>query len=389
MNSFRRGWHAHAKKTGFPGEGVTDIDIAPQSDLMDITSHRQARDVAEILLGQMPSDAPDKELLQKGLIADAMFAGVLTGDEVEYREYVETLMGVTPELIDEKHIQNLAKIVDALLEEQGLGLDAKYKDEYMKKIVIGRKWFVVSAERRIKKILSSELDFAAGAVAKYIDVPGEIVVPELVSKDVSWVGYLGSNPDSSLFMEINTHKRHPQTIGRLAVLAAHEFAGHAVQFSIWRQRVLQNDFNPALALTTMHSPECTQLEAVTQTIEHLLLPNRSWHHDYEDVHVEYREAVFHNAHVKINSGMSEADVFNYVRERLPFETDENITGYITDSRDNPTIRAYFACYQPALDIIRPIFKMPFEQQRRVIGQLYREPMSVEQMRSLVSGQSQP
>jgi hypothetical protein len=193
-------------------------------------------------------------------------------------------------------------------------------------------------------------------------------------------------------MEANAHSRVTHTLGSIALLAAHEYAGHAAQFTMWQQAIRRGEMNPALGFTTLHSAEVMQCEAVAQLAEQLLPDRDDWETDFELEHVAYTTAVNHNIVVMANTGVDEQLIKDFFVKRRPFKENDELDRKIAEMRD-PVRRTYYTSYWPSLKLIQPLLRLngrsaPHSKNQYqlagAIDDLYRRPQSWDEMQSAVS-----
>lgn len=364
---------------------IIDIDIAPYvvSPLVFETPG-QVQTAFEGLLDRVPgANAQNGEFIERKIRASLLHLQFLAGDKIPFREHVQTAMGVTPELIDEDELDKQQEALDAELKKHGLGFESRYAEAFDDQLVLKE------PKVEIEKRLLGAAAWAGQLIADYTGRKPLVVTPAITEVDKSWVGWFGTRTGSGKpFFKMNVHPRHKHTPARIGAIAVHEM-GHGTHFGIWKEAILRRDMSPVMGVTTMHTPENTQAEAYAQLIEQIGLRSfggrDAWQYQWQADYHDYLERVWNNAHIMINTGYDEPKVVDYVTGRLPFTAVDTIKQDVPERRDDPMIRGYFACYEPALDAVRPVLAMPTEQQKAVIARLGSQPLTEAQMRAVVAG----
>ncbi len=363
---------------------IIDIDVTPRySSSLVFNDGQQVTSAFEELLEQTPRAGEYEDLIAAKLQASLLHQRLLAGDKVTFKDHVRTAMGVTPEMVDEELIEEYQERMDAILAEHGMRFNRSYENALV----------IDEDEQQIKKRLLDISQQTRDVSARFTgagDAPA--VEPTIVSEDKGWVGWFGTNDQGEPFVKVNIHPRHKHTIARLAAIVIHEAQGHGAQFSIWRQKIGRGEMDPAMGLVTMHTPESTQAEFNALTIEQLGLralaagdTAEAWQFEFQALYHDYSEMVWHNAHIMINSGNAEEKVVEYAAARLPFAKLDDIRKSVPAHRSDHMLRGYMACYEPAMAVGRLLLAQPEEKQKAVLGETFSRPMTLPQIRTLISG----
>ncbi len=362
---------------------IIDIDVAPRYEnslVFDTTE--QVTIALEDLLDRAPHSGDYSSFTAAKLRASLLHLHLLGGEKVTLREHVETAMGVTPEKVDEAVIDDYRTRLDSQLAEHGLGFDREFENA-----------LVVDEEEEVLRNRLLLLGEQGKVVtSKFVETAGiPDIQPQIVSEDEAWVGWAGTDDAGELVDKINIHPRHKHTIARLAAIVIHEVQGHITQFSIWRNKIQHGELDPAMGVTTLHTPENTQAEFNAQTIEQIGLralatadKEDGWQYEFQAGYHDYSGMVAHNAHLMINSGYQEDQVIDYATNRLPFTSVENITKAIPARRRDPMYRGYFACYQPAMAAGRLLLAQDQAAQKAVLQETFSRPMTLAQIEALIT-----
>ncbi len=360
--------------------GVVDVDVSPLANVTVFDSLDDVRRTYEGMAESLPPDELDHDVLQGYIAADLMFARALGGEEFGLKDYVETTVGLTPELVPEATIQAKLTEVDSLLQQKGLRYDQASSEKFQEMMVI-------TDPREVEQRFRAAHQAAQRSKSGYLDLPDEL--PEVRFESLAgepWSAWFTTGPARELLIRVNTHPEHRHTAGKLAALALHEDA-HATQMGLWKQGINRGEVSPALGLTAMHSPENTQLEAVAQLIESTppaaLSEAEQWSIDYQLAYNDLKSMVQHNAHFMINDGTDEKEVLAYASERLPFEWAERLAGDLEAGRDDPMARAALAVYIPSLELVRPLVELPPAIRQQAITRLMPRPLTPTQIAEIV------
>jgi hypothetical protein len=334
---------------------VIDLDLAPRVGIpTEFHNLKEVRPAIQNLLKTLPADEKNRDIIEAQLLASDMYLRAKAGEEFDLKLYVETLMGVTPLPIPE------AEIEQAVLEAERLRQQAGPQDEIKDKKTRQQKYH-------------QAMVFGRTALTNLVTINYGEIIPEYVDTDEPFIALVSTDPNGKVYIKINL--RHPQIESEIYQTSIHEDEGHVSHVSFLKGEVESGNLNPAAAITTAHTPECTQLETVAQLMPSLLLSGQSPQYDAEIQKHRTRMMVYHNAHIAINLDRSKDKtkldrVKLYVKERIPNEPLERIEGSIIARRDDPALRAYLGCYWPALDLGDRVLKLGKEQQKQKLNQLY-------------------
>jgi hypothetical protein len=375
-----RGWnelHRGQLQDDEPEIPVVDVLLVPEVAPAEFTSMRQVENALETQLECLPEDEPDREYIVNKLLGSLALLHVAKGKEMDFGEYVQRTMGVTPREVPEESINSLRENLEGVLGTMGLHFDPADKQKFERQLGI-------RSDRTLQTLVQQETKRTLARLGQYVPLPTERVQPTLEDGGDVWAAYLGSTPHGNLFLKISNNGTLTWTKGELALTVGHEYGGHFLHFLAWREAMRNGTLSAVAGVITFHTLECTQAEAVAQYVPHLILgEDRSPEVEYALLYDEYKTAVSSNVHYFINRGVPEAEVLQYAVERLFLENPQQMQGLLTLRRDHPMLRAYLACYQPARDMLAPLQGLPFEQQRNALQQLYTKVLTPIQIQQLV------
>lgn len=366
---------------------IIDIDILPQGKRNKwFDDGPQVQAGMENLLEQVQAprdDVPNGDFIARKLAASLLHLRVLAGDKVVFKDHVRGTMGLEAEPVDESEMDDQRTRLDDTLKRHGLGFDRQSYGDFVERLAIS------DADQ-----LAGKLAGAARWAGRFIDIStGEkplVTEPEVVKAPKPWVGWFGT-AEGQPFLKLNAHPQHAFNEGRIGAVVLHEM-GHGTHFGIWQRAILGGDMSPAMGVTTLHGPENVQAEAYAQLVEQLGLRatrgEEAWQYHWQAEYHDYISKVWHNAHIRINTGHAEEMVVGYAGDRLPYTPEELIRLIVADNRDDPTLRAYMASYEPGLAAVRPVYDMPPARQREVLRQLGSQPLTLEGIQGVVQGQVQ-
>jgi hypothetical protein len=355
-----RGWNAL--------DEVIDCDVAPRPAEPNLPVYQSDDEVIaalEELREQVPTEAPP--LLKRKLSASLMYLAVKNGEEVAYEDYIETTMGMRPQMVDETELQQRAAELDARLQEYGMGWDPKYRADYQKAVLLHETPAVFG--ERVKRAW----EWATPKILGYVSGDIAAVEPILLERDEPWRAGILTDSEGNTVLEVNTHQRHIWYPGKVGEAMAHE-PSHDIQIGgIWKPAIAEGRMNQALGATTLHTPETTQLEAVALLTSIKVLGDEKSNpaYTYQALYAPYYQQVMNNVGFMINTEMTdEAGAIAYMEEHFPLGVEDDPHKAIAARRDNLASKAYLAAYGLGLSLVLPVLDMPDDKQRQVMQTLY-------------------
>jgi hypothetical protein len=387
-----RGWDEFdANKPGRDpaAERIIDVDVGPRRTPKQYDRIEDVRSDLEDLAGSIPSDEPDRELVEQTAHSNILFLRASAGEEFGFEDYVEGTVGFRPRPVGLNEIDESAQRLDEVLREGGLRYNAGSRGKY-------RKNFVLSGRAKIKKVVAAGVIAAKLEAAKFFDdVPDLEISPEYVSEDKYGVSALTMDPEGQLHWTVNLlPERHPLDLGRINTIAAHEITGHGFHLKSLERSIQTDRVNPVIGATAMHMPYAFQAEALAQNAESLF-PDKSWHNVCRALYNEHVGLVLYDAQWRVNHDEDPKAIVASLKneEKLPFEPPGYYSkAFITDMRDHPLYRAYLATYHPALRALEPLRAKLMadkedKQQRQVLNRLYNGAFTPQQVTNMMAESS--
>jgi hypothetical protein len=366
---------------------IIDIGVAPPyRNPLVFNDARQVEAAFDELLGRAPHAGEYGPFMVAKCQASLLHLRMGAGQKATLKYHAETAMGVTPKEIDETIIEECIESLDAQLAEHGLRFDRRFENALN----------IDEDEAQLKRQLETIGRQTRAFTVQFTgaeDVPA--VEPTIVSEDKGWVGKFSTDDKGELYAKLNIHPRHKKTIAGLAAWLIHETQGHGGQFGLWKQQILNGEMDSSMGVTTLHTPEGTQAEFNALTIEQLGLRElgkadtaEAWLYRLQADYNDLFEMVWHNSHIRINSGYTEQAVAEYIADRLPFTDRENIEKSVPEHRKDLRLRGYLACYEPAMAVGRLVLALPEEKQKSILRESFSRPMTLAQIEELVVGKTE-
>lgn len=392
-----RAWHdlesriaeQETAATGEPVERFTDIvdiDLLARDDkpAKVFLTRDEVRDTYEgFLADPRLEDNPSGEFIRGRVLGQLLHLDLLEGGQVDAHRHIETAMASELRLIDEGLIDDWQQLIEDELARHGLGFDKSYAEDFEERLGVPRN----KAAMRRHLIAFARRTGLLGAT----DRPGgSLIIPEIVEKDAGWVGYFSTDKTGKPFAQLNAHERHGYTRARAAAIAVHEATGHAADFEQKYEAIRRGDMDPIFGITTPQTRENVTAETIALGREQQVLRRvrgrNAWEYHLQADYHEYIDMPWNNALIRINSGVAEDDVVDYMKSRtLPYEKEENIRNRLSDMRDDPTWRANTGAYEPGMRVVRRVMKLSDGQQDAFYQEIGRYPYSEAQMHRILEG----
>jgi hypothetical protein len=369
-----RGWDAFMQEQG--SDPILDVDVAPERPARRYEDIGAIRTDLEELAESIPSDEPDRPIVEQSVRGNLTFMRALQGESIDFTEFVRGTIGFTPEPLGAGAIDTSAARLDKVLGYGGIRYDAGSKEQFDASLL--------TSGTEIKAAVEAGAITARQAAGAFLeDVPDSEIQPEYVSRDEFGVSTITQRPDGSLRWEVNVlPERYPLDIGRINTIAAHEVTGHVFHIETLARNIRAGRTNPIVGATAAHLPYAFQAEALAQNAEFLFLDN-SWENVSKALYNAHATMVLYDVHWRVNHDEDPEAIFAELRdeEKLPFEPEAFYSAdFIKSLRDNPMYRAYLAVYYPSVHAMEPLRTgMQLDQQRDVLNSLYNRAVTPQEL----------
>jgi hypothetical protein len=379
---FYRGWDQLEKGNNALGAYVIDFDLA---ELSQPKYFANRLDVLECLYGILSKnnfrdDSDDDVYIRAKLEASSYYLRALMGEQIAFEEYVEKTMGVKPTLFSDDEIKIIKDKIDAHFDNFNLRYEPSFLDKY-------NELFSLQDLTSVQSQIDSNKEKWLSRLSQYVelvDMPPLRVV--YVSKDAFWHNWIQGNATDGILLQINTNPRVTFQQGEPTLLALHEIFGHAVQMSIWLNRIRQGILSSEMGIVTVHTPEMFQTEGLAQALIDWLaneneLPATAVLSRWMRTH---RLMVYNNAHVRLAHGEPIVEVFSYVSTQLPFASETAILGELKDRGNDPLVRTYRYIYGMSEKFFSGLnLHLAPSKKKEVLKKLYERPLLPSQIMHLV------
>lgn len=360
--------------------GVLDTNLLASGvgSPTEYASMDQIRGRTEELYATVDGSMRDSEMVKRKLEASILLARIMSGKAVDFGEYFEAATGTPIQLVTAADMADARMGVVRMLDQQGIEYSPDGKQDYMDRFSIG--------QDRIKPVFEAERLRTLPLLQRHVNYEPEDTKITVEPVDAMWVAWLDFNDAEGFNTRINSNtKLNPQTDGRVAGLVAHEYMGHAFQFSMWRNGLIKGEINPVLGLITTHTPEATQFEGIAHLAMHRFLPSGPWINQYEAAYDRLRLMAMHNGHMEVAAGNSTVkQAVGQMAELLPFEPVAKLEASLEAAAKDKLWKAYGGCYYPGFKILEPLLRASDVKLATALPELYSRPMHPTQMAELVA-----
>ncbi len=299
-----RGWHA--LEDSLPTDSsveVIDFDLVPEiGDLEPFSSRAQVAARIEELQGSVdPVDDVGEFILAK-LNASAVYLRCLAGEQLEFYEHVRGMLGVTPELVSNDHVDERREVVFALLRDLGVRFEGSKPEP-------GSFAAFDESIRIFEQDASAEAGAAAErflpAITRLLGV-GDLQIPYRTaadSVDAYWYAWAAGGRDD-MVLTLNFHPTIHWRRGDLEFLMLHEVCGHFLHAALVARRIQAGDLDPFVGITAVHDPQAFGDEGSADALGHFFQDEAPLS-PYGVLAREQRllrDYLNNNAHILINMG---------------------------------------------------------------------------------------
>jgi hypothetical protein len=371
-----RGWHSFEKANG--GPDVVDFDL---SDLEGESEFRSRLEVLETLEGlqeQLSSGrSHEAEFLSARLHGSLAYLRTLMGEQIPFDAYIRATLGIDAKPFSSVQVLDARSKLQSLLHSVGLELDASSRPAYENK-------FLLDPEE-IKSEILKQKDLWLGRLAEAsIPVPGHLpFAVEFAEVDAYWSNWIAGSYRKGMTLTINLHKRNRYDKGRALFLCLHEICGHAVQMSIWRERIAAGEISQACGITNVHSCESFVAEGLGQTVPDFLSQYEfSTEFELGRALRYYTLLVLHNAHLELYAGRPVRELVAELAEKLPLSEPDELLAQIKDRGTNPLYRTYLLSYATGETTIKELIEADPGKKTSLFRAIYTTPMTPRQLIAL-------
>jgi hypothetical protein len=323
------------------------------------------------------------EFLEAKLAAHVAYCKRKLGVEIDPLEYIESTMGIKPELIPNEDICFQKETLRHLLSALGC---RSYSKEAIEQFRQDR----ILSESSIAGHISHNSDVFLKAISDFlgIEIKPRFGIKE-VKEDKYWFNW-ACGMRNKFILKVNTHPRHLNrwTKGKAELMSSHEITGHFGQMSGWQQAIDRKELSPALGLTSVHDPEQVTTEGIAMTlpyyvpeIEELFTPEGRVEMETDGL----RMMVYNNIHIWANRGeKTEEELIRYMHKYYPAESEDEIRKQIKDRTTNPLMQVYMYSYGIGFYRHRLYAQnLNVDEKRELLKIIYRQPITPAQEQRIV------
>ncbi|MBI4091979.1 MAG: hypothetical protein HY427_02130 [Candidatus Levybacteria bacterium] len=352
-----RGWNTLEKPNGI---GIIDFDLVKPVVPQQFTSRRQVLETLTSFRDSINPVNPQEEFIKAKLNASVYFLRALMGENIPYREYVENITGVTPQIIPEGDILREKSTLADLSKEAGYDPDKESFNQFISKLILsegfvpGRESFRsfssgIKSSPEAEMIKNESERCEAQLIPMVLESLGfqGLEFPHATEAAVSrdyWMGWTKTRRGKLLLL-YNLYPTWYQ--GDMEYMTLHEVGGHFVQASLLRRRIVNGEVNPVIGITTVQEPYTFIGEGTADAISYFL-PEVEQALSIQGLIARAKRAVRdyvqNNGHIWANEGMDPEKVIEYVMDNDPFAQEDRVRMNVNNWVNNPQRRAYQYVY---------------------------------------------
>jgi len=374
-----RGWDAYEKSLGQYGAYIVDFDLAPGQYGDSFSSRWQVLNRLTEYRDALSDHNAQDVFLKSKLHASIHYLRAVMGENIPFTEYIQNLMGITPRLFSEVHIDQIRQDIDELLSKWGL----KYDREYLVKFYTR---FGIENLRTFREDVEKQVDFWYKRIKQHIEVPAMPKVHmHFVNKGEFWHTWLSGFAPEGTTLEINTNPdlKYQFLHSEPVRLATHEICGHALHMAVLFDRIEKGELSPAHGIILVHGPDIVQIEGLGQMLPEIIADIETEFDDLARVARKiytHRFCVLNNAYIGLSEGQPIQKVYEYVIQRLRFYSIEYVEKELRLWSRDPSMRAYRYIQAISEDLFRKVvYKLPVEQRYKFLHEMYTNPMTPTQI----------
>ena len=355
-------WHNLEQNLGELPAAVVDFNLlaAPAEDFEPYGDRFTALQSLNALstdfgssLGSSPSE--DELFVASKLQAATYLLRALTGEQIDFFEYVKNTMGITPSLVSQTEIEESKAALYNYAETHNFDVRNHGRNTKISSPAEIERSFRTLEREMIPKLmewlgLTFELDY----------------ISEIVNENVYWTNWISTNEAGQILIRFNVHESHLWYPGQIETLVAHEVGAHAVHAAAWKQEILAGRMHPLIGFFSVFSAEQFVFEGLALSLPLFfpgeLLSEHGWFSYHRNV-LYYN--VYNNAYIRANQGEQKEDIANFVRKFLPWESNASIERDLNNSVHDPLLRTYQYIYGFAFHWFRKLHASLNEDARRV------------------------
>ncbi len=341
-----RGWHELELRLD-PARPlqIIDFDLVPE---INDSRHFDSREEVLSRLAELRRSVEVKdettEFIAAKLGASTFYLRCLSSPLPEFYEHVRSMLGKTPELIDDETINRQRQKVIRLLRKQGVRIrsgqpDPESLSSFLSSIEISPQQAEDVAKESARSFLAELLPILGFTG---IDVHYSF---ERADQPDYWYAWT-SGTKHELVLRFNFHKDVKWRQGDPEFLAIHEVCGHLLQAVLMANRITAGDLDPFMGITTVHDPHAFMGEGVADGLTYFF-EDRLQLSDLGILAREQRalrDYMNNNAHIRVNTGGRDGQQLLENLLTHPFAVRGYSERNLENWRSDPLRRAYQYAY---------------------------------------------
>ncbi|WP_327110501.1 hypothetical protein OHB12_22255 [Nocardia sp. NBC_01730] len=352
-----RSWNHHEIIRGAPA--VIDFDFVPvkqQPDPVDrLTTFRR--------LNEMLQDADHPSVVQR-ITADLAYLRALMGERPPLDDYIRATQGCPAAGWPPDYVTAKGEVARHCVESLGIRWGKHTTADLAAAEGPIDAADAPDAIRQAALEHEQSVRLATGSTAVY-----DLTI-ESTDADAYWAYWL-DGAGSQVRLRLNM-RNASYTKVQARQFALHEVLGHGLQSASIAARCATEDV-PWVRLSSVHGPQQVLLEGLAQAMplfvacddEPLVTRVRIDH---------YTQLVRSEIHIALNSGKPIEECADHARSRVPWWTESQIAGLLTDRSADALLRTYMWSYVAGIDWFTALAEAGGPTIRKVLKSAYRAPL---------------
>lgn len=341
------------------GEIIVDFNLIEwETDRV----YNSREEVLTDLAGLMEDETvwADRKIMSRIVAFDAYLGRLITGQTSDYQSYFTDRTGVNLVKIPEERVAAAKQVLVDAMEQAGTAFEEGPKG-------LGRVSSNIVAVNDIPEWFKERFHQSLEVIERVMgEVPEmkEPIVGVEAPETAMWRAYIRAEGDQFRFA-FNSKLVKEESEEGLSSTFNHEVLGHAVQGYYWKKAIENGDMPQSFGLTSVVGPEVLVMEALAEFTSFYYEDDANDISKADHALSDYQRMIWNNAYYMYSyEGVSEEDVKAYLKEELPFRTDEFINNKMSRLiEDSPTYAVYPAVYDVGRRLMQDVMSQLDEAQQ--------------------------
>lgn len=361
-----------------------DFDLVDEDfDQIAINSRREAIEKLEEISASIIPLTPTLTFFKTKTLASATYLRAIEGETFPLEDYIASTLGIEPALEPTAGLEEQKDKTDEAFAQLGYRPTNDQYIQFFQENLLEKEEIVSDfnkAKEKLTPIVVGTLDLQSLLPLDYEEMFVEI--------DEYWICWTRGQRGRKMDFRINLHPKNKIRWfkGSPEILASHEMMGHLLQALSFKDKITKRLLNPGFGVISIPGPEQWAFEGMADVLP-VMIPSvyesLSVHGKFAFEAAHLRDLVFNNVHIMVNRGVELAEIKNYVRKYLPYETDERIEREVKDRSSHSLFRAYLLTYSDGGRFFVRATRDLGNKTTELLKDLYNIPMTPDQIKERV------